>query len=82
MKPVPWRPFVLLLLVLSPTLVLAILLADPQRNWIVRATAIKRDGRGREFDRLSGLPQIDGLTGSPRFAIGVERPNTDRTGGD
>ena len=28
----PWRPLVLLLLVLSPTLVLAALLADPQRN--------------------------------------------------
>jgi class 3 adenylate cyclase len=31
-KPVPWRPLVLLLVVLSPTLVLAALLDDPQRN--------------------------------------------------
>jgi hypothetical protein len=29
---IPWRPLVLLLLVLSPTLVLAVLLADPPRN--------------------------------------------------
>ncbi len=32
MIPVPWRPLFLLLLVLSPTLVLAVLLADPLRN--------------------------------------------------
>ncbi len=32
MRSVPWRPLVLLLLVLSPTAVLMALLADPQRN--------------------------------------------------
>ena len=32
MKPVPWRPLILLLLVLSPTAILTALLADPQRN--------------------------------------------------
>lgn len=32
MRPVPWRPALLLLLVLSPTAVLAALLADPERN--------------------------------------------------
>ncbi len=32
MRSIPWRPLVLLLLVLSPTAALAALLADPERN--------------------------------------------------
>ncbi|HEV8655083.1 MAG TPA: adenylate/guanylate cyclase domain-containing protein [Candidatus Limnocylindria bacterium] len=32
MRSLPWRPLVLLFLVLSPTLALAVLLADPRRN--------------------------------------------------
>ncbi len=35
MRSLPWRPLVLLLVVLSPTLVLAALLAEPERNSLV-----------------------------------------------